>query len=1156
MAMKKKLVLLFVIISLTVNALAACSGERTPVKTQSISKPSATAEKASKEKLITALENLRDAMLKKIDNDVHLTASSFAGVKDYWRTKRWADVYGAPLTVIEEAIQTIETVTSFKELFDQVNTGLEKARFPYDVTATLFSVSELREAGGELYLGINGPLYISAVETMLEEADSTTVTAVSGFSKEHYQRVIENYLLGVQGEPVTPVPRHSTGTERQVTEVVNGASQVKVSIKRSFDRLIRDIESRPLPDDFPTEQVIENLESLDRKIDRSRLENVETEYPNKTSRNNQITLGSVSVRHQVWGTAADHLASRVAIEIEQEFSTSVGSIVTVASWRFPDDELIKIMDDFATFMELSLDIDELYFSVDPEEVFYMQPQEMMLVLPMELSNLWMVADDTVEYLTHLLGLPSLTPQPSSTATHKSIPSITPTPMAKGIIAYEAPQDSGGGIWTINPDGSDNKLISPPHSSLHDWAPDGSKIIYEYRGVVSANPDGSERKIIWEHPIEYGLRADMAHLRLAQNAKGFYTQWRFHTGVAPFPGEWGLRYVDLSTLEVEKIFEKDINQVDVLFPSESIVFVRSNYERSSTSWTESLSVVDKNGQNEQKLLTLERRVEEPFHVQKWGTLIESPSWSPDGEYIAFYSTKPTDPPESATLCVINADGSDLRELREVTLPEYSWLSNGDITWSPDGKRIAYVDGGWIWIIHSSGEGEPQKLVKGHSPSWAVKVQEETTVETVDHIEGNVWSVDIKRNYAYLAGQGMHIVDISNPESLQQLNFQDIRVEDLYVSNDFAYLTSDGLKIMDISNPKNPTEIGYYVEEKPVPQHPQLGDLVVSGNYVLVLSQGEGVGILQVFDISNPQKPALVDSYIPDPVTHSDDEKLHPSSYPEGIFIDGSYLYLTTSKIPMGGLKILDISDPDNIYEVGYIEFPGYTRGIYVVGSYAYIAFSPGIGPDTWSEGGLGIVDVSDPSKPFRLGFVNTPGEPQNVAVSENLAYVADGESGLRIIDVSSPYEPYEVSAYDTPGTAFDIKVMNGYIYLADGKGGFFVLRYLGNGDTEEFDIKITPTPFVCIGAPSPRLWLGGYAYVALDPYLPNKIRNGPGTDYATIGRIQPGEIMEISGGPKCIDRYVWWQVQALDTGIIGWTAEGNKDDYWLIPCESKEACENP
>jgi Tol biopolymer transport system component len=63
-------------------------------------------------------------------------------------------------------------------------------------------------------------------------------------------------------------------------------------------------------------------------------------------------------------------------------------------------------------------------------------------------------------------------------------------------------------------------------------------------------------------------------------------------------------------------------------------------------------------------------------------ISQPTWSPDGERIAFRVVSG----EGRSLYVIDRDGSNLTELLG---PAHDWLGFFDPAWSPDGSRIAYI-----------------------------------------------------------------------------------------------------------------------------------------------------------------------------------------------------------------------------------------------------------------------------------------------------------------------------------------------------------------------------------------------------------------------------------------------------------------------------------
>lgn len=94
---------------------------------------------------------------------------------------------------------------------------------------------------------------------------------------------------------------------------------------------------------------------------------------------------------------------------------------------------------------------------------------------------------------------------------------------------------------------------------------------------------------------------------------------------------------------------------------------------------------------------------------------------------------------------------------------------------------------------------------------------------------------------------------------------------------------------------------------------------------------------------------------------------------------------------------------------------------------------------------------------------------------------------------------------------------------------------------------------CLNAPPTRLQVGLFAYVNPDPPLPNNVRSDAGKDFTFIGDIQPGKAMKILDGPKCADGWVWWKVRTIENELVGWTAEGDQQNYWLIPCSAQREC---
>ena len=97
--------------------------------------------------------------------------------------------------------------------------------------------------------------------------------------------------------------------------------------------------------------------------------------------------------------------------------------------------------------------------------------------------------------------------------------------------------------------------------------------------------------------------------------------------------------------------------------------------------------------------------------------------------------------------------------------------------------------------------------------------------------------------------------------------------------------------------------------------------------------------------------------------------------------------------------------------------------------------------------------------------------------------------------------------------------------------------------------LTPTDDswqACRNTYASRLHIGDQAYVGFDPPYPNNVREEPGMDAEIIGKINPGEEILIIDGPACANNWVWWLMRSRKTGLVGWTAEGDIEGYWLVP----------
>lgn len=82
---------------------------------------------------------------------------------------------------------------------------------------------------------------------------------------------------------------------------------------------------------------------------------------------------------------------------------------------------------------------------------------------------------------------------------------------------------------------------------------------------------------------------------------------------------------------------------------------------------------------------------------------------------------------------------------------------------------------------------------------------------------------------------------------------------------------------------------------------------------------------------------------------------------------------------------------------------------------------------------------------------------------------------------------------------------------------------------------------CEGALPSRLQVGSTAQVSNTDGIPLRVRQEPGG--VVLTEIVEGTQFDVLAGPQCLDGYAWWQIE-LASGTVGWSAEGDNEDYWV------------
>jgi len=374
--------------------------------------------------------------------------------------------------------------------------------------------------------------------------------------------------------------------------------------------------------------------------------------------------------------------------------------------------------------------------------------------------------------------------------------------------------------------------------------------------------------------------------------------------------------------------------------------------------------------------------------------------------------------------ITITGSDFDSEAEVSLLNKSNSLAGFIR-VPGYGRSVYVSGDYAYI---GGYDDVLQIIDISSPNNP-QITGTTTTPIVEEdvtVSGNYKCVGILNDENKYDVQVIDMSTLDNPAIIGVLELPQIPAwamhlsAGLHVSGNYAYvLTVDApvdkspgkLWAVDISDPANPTLADFTVmQNEPLA-------LYVSGNYAYVTTI---TGKLEVINISNPASLGRVGSF----------NTTRPGN---DIHISGNYAYIVTGNDATyangdSRLQIIDIGGSGNPAFTDFYNY-GSANGMYLSGEYAYIATG---------DSGLKIIDTSDITTPYVVGFVDTSGYASDVYVSGNHAYIADGDSGIKIIDTSDASTPYIAGFVDTPGYASDVYVSGNHAYVADGDSGLQII----------------------------------------------------------------------------------------------------------------------
>ena len=294
-----------------------------------------------------------------------------------------------------------------------------------------------------------------------------------------------------------------------------------------------------------------------------------------------------------------------------------------------------------------------------------------------------------------------------------------------------------------------------------------------------------------------------------------------------------------------------------------------------------------------------------------------------------------------------------------------------------------------------------------------------VDFVPFVNYSWYDIKTYQNYMYVTSEGgtnLLVVDLSplpDPASIvgqfpmfssgPHNNFIDTETGILYGVEDQHYDPS--VRIIDIVSPGNPTELSTINTAN----NGQDSHDVFAQDSVLYIAEGFSPSI-GFFDVSNPANPSLIQRLT-----------IPAAGYVHQVWVTKDNKYMITTEETSGKtVKMWDIQDLNNISPLGtYLGGSQLAHNAYLKGDYAYISHY---------ESGLKVVDISDPNNLVEVGYYDTylQGETPNFHgawgtypfFSSGKILISDIESGLYVVyfkgaadaDSLDPNPPENLAAY--------------------------------------------------------------------------------------------------------------------------------------------------
>jgi hypothetical protein len=285
---------------------------------------------------------------------------------------------------------------------------------------------------------------------------------------------------------------------------------------------------------------------------------------------------------------------------------------------------------------------------------------------------------------------------------------------------------------------------------------------------------------------------------------------------------------------------------------------------------------------------------------------------------------------------------------------------------------------------------------------------TTLQQVASIDSLSFAfrVETQGDYAYMSYGSpecpLAVIDISNPTAPVVTGIYD-PPEDLvhFQVNGSQVYTADnyhGLRIINVADPYNPYESFVYN------RFGRDYDIKIQGDFAYLHENYK----LEAFNISDPANPVAADYYELD------------QEYSDFAILGNTAYVSQPSEMP---LQVVDISNADNFHFIGGITYDREqsSYGVAVIGQDTRYACVPG-----YSD--VKIFDVTNPQNIQQVGYYAREMTNTKIISCGNYVFMQDHDKRLCALDLSDPTNPAMAGQWPLQEFCRDMKVVNNWLYV--------------------------------------------------------------------------------------------------------------------------------